>query len=187
MLPIIIMEIESDADRMLVERLYYTCRSAMLRRAKEILGDEDGAEEAVQDALVRLIRHMDTVREIPAAEQPCYLMMLNRTAALDIYRKRKRETALRQELEQAPNHEPPEAALPDELLINEEKINILMACVKELPQRDRDVLICRYMMDMSNEEIAPLAGVAAGSVRMLLTRARRRAFALYRQKGGHEE
>ena len=187
MLPIIIMEIESDADRVLVERLYHTCRSAMLRRAKEILGDEDDAEEAVQDALVRLIRHMDTVREIPTAEQPCYLMMLNRTAALDIYRKRKRNTALRQELEQALDAEPPEAALPDELLLGEEKIETLMECLRELPQRDRDLLSCRYLMDMSDEEIAPLAGVAAGSVRMLLTRARRRAFALYCQKGGHEE
>ena len=57
MLPLMITAIENDDDRQLAAELYTRYRAVMLRRAGSILKEDDRAEEAVQEAMLRVIRH----------------------------------------------------------------------------------------------------------------------------------
>ncbi len=56
MLPLMITAIENDDDRQLAAELYIRYRAVMLRRAGSILKEDDRAEEAVQEAMLRVIR-----------------------------------------------------------------------------------------------------------------------------------
>ena len=70
---------------------------------------------------------------------------------------------------------------PEEQLgafIDMERVDLLSRGLEKLPQRDRDILMYRYILEMSDEEIAGLLNIKPGSVRMCLSRARKNAFAV---------
>lgn len=92
MLPVFIMAIENDDDRTFVAELYARCQPAMQRRALSILKNESDAEEAVHEAILRVIRHLEKVRMIPRDEVLYYLVTVTETASIDLYRKRQRES-----------------------------------------------------------------------------------------------
>ena len=88
MLPVFIMAIENDDDRTFVAELYARCQPAMQRRALSILKNESDAEEAVHEAILRVIRRLEKVRMIPRDEVLYYLVTVTETASIDLYRKR---------------------------------------------------------------------------------------------------
>ena len=65
MLPVFIMAIEDDSDRQFAAELYHSYHSIMHQKALSILKKEDLAEDAVQDAMLKIICHLDKIREIP--------------------------------------------------------------------------------------------------------------------------
>ena len=91
MLPVFIMAIENDDDRTFVAELYARCQPAMQRRALSILKNESDAEEAVHEAILRVIRHLEKVRMIPRDEVLYYLVTVTETASIELYRNRQRE------------------------------------------------------------------------------------------------
>lgn len=64
MLPLFIMAIENDTDRQFVAGLYQRHRDFLLRCAQKILNDPDRAEEALHEAMLRVIRSLERVRQI---------------------------------------------------------------------------------------------------------------------------
>lgn len=68
MLPLFILAIENDDDRQFVADIYTRYRPALYRKAQKVLHDNDRAEEAVHEAMLRVIRYLDRVREIPSDE-----------------------------------------------------------------------------------------------------------------------
>ena len=83
MLPVFIMAIENDDDRTFVAELYARCQPAMQRRALSILKNESDAEEAVHEAILRVIRHLEKVRMIPRDEVLYYLVTVTETASIN--------------------------------------------------------------------------------------------------------
>ena len=163
MLPLFIMAIENDTDRQFVAGLYQRHRDFLLRCAQKILNDPDRAEEALHEAMLRVIRSLERVRQIPAEELLPYLVTIVQTASIDLYHKTNRERQAAQGREQA---------------------ELLRECLKTLPQREIDLLNYAYTLELSTKEITRLTGLAPGNVRQILTRARRKVLAAYIEKGG---
>lgn len=76
MLPLFILAIENDDDRQFVADIYTRYQPALYRKAQKVLHDNDRAEEAVHEAMLRVIRYLDRVREIPSDELLPYLISL---------------------------------------------------------------------------------------------------------------
>ncbi len=188
MLSLMITAIENDDDRQLAAELYTRYRAVMLRRADSILKEDDWAEEAVQEAMLRVIRHLEKVRMIPENERAYYLAAVTQTAALDLYRRRQREqqntfTGYDESLDASG----PAEDGPMELLLRREQAVLLRQCVALLPQRELDILNYRYLLELPHKEIARLMGLKPEHVRMLLTRAKRKLLLAYREKGGTDD
>lgn len=83
MLPVFIMAIEDDSDRQFAAELYHSYHSIMHQKALSILKKEDLAEDAVQDAMLKIICHLDKIREIPKREIPFYLIAITQTTCID--------------------------------------------------------------------------------------------------------
>lgn len=64
MLPLFIMTIENDDDRQFVADIYTRYHFALYRKAWKVLNDESYAEEAVHEAMLKVIRYLDRVRKI---------------------------------------------------------------------------------------------------------------------------
>ena len=112
----------------------------------------------------------------------------NKSAALDLYRRRQREqqntfTGYDESLD-APG---PAEDGPMEMLLRREQAVLLRQCVALLPQRELDILNYRYLLELPHKEIARLMGLKPEHVRMLLTRAKRKLLLAYREKGGTDD
>ena len=130
--------------------LYRQRWEPMVRVATVLLGVRAEAEEVVQDAFAALATRWSTVEHPPA-----YLRRSVVNGATGLLRKRR--TA-----ESHPVDPPPEEA-PAQLV---ELRDLLLG----LPERQRAVLVLRYVEDLTDDEIAETLGCRRSTVRSLAAR-----------------
>lgn len=63
------------------------------------------------------------------------------------------------------------APSPEGAAVAREAREAVLAALRELPERDRGVVACRYLLDLSEAETAEVLGVAKGTVKSRLSRA----------------
>ena len=59
----------------------------------------------------------------------------------------------------------------------------VMNILRKLPERDQEVLVRKYYLSQSDQEISTNLGCKPNSVRMMLTRIRRRVFSIMNEEG----
>jgi RNA polymerase sigma factor (sigma-70 family) len=136
-----------------------------------VLGDAAEAEDATQEAFVKAYRAMERFRE-GAAFRPWLLRIVANTA-----RNRRRAAGRRHGLQlraEAATQQDASAPSAEASVVATERRRTLLAAVNALSPDDRLVIGARYFLDLSEAEIAALAGVAAGTVKSRLFRARAR-------------
>lgn len=69
-------------------------------------------------------------------------------------------------------------ALPEDLYEKQEELEALAHVISKLPERDKALLESKYILQLSDKEIAKELDLAPQSVRSFLTRARRKAYAI---------
>jgi RNA polymerase sigma factor (sigma-70 family) len=141
------------------------------RTAYLVTGDAGEAEDAAQEAFVKAYRAIDRFRE-GSPFRPWLLRIVGNTAR-NRRRSAGRQLGLRLRARaQAPSAE--SAPSPEADLLRTERRTALLEAINALPADDRLVIGARYFLDMPEAEIAALAGVAPGTVKSRLFRARRR-------------
>ena len=132
----------------------------MYHIAYAILHDSYQAEDAVMDAFVRLLERQYSIEDPAANATKRLIIQVTRSAAIDLYRKNKRETE-RQTLVDDPS------ALRSSGQENAFTFEAgdLESMLQHLPQIYRDVLYCSYVRELSTEEIADELGISQSAVR----------------------
>ena len=74
----------------------------------------------------------------------------------------------------------------DNILIREDRIELLKMCLKQLTQREIDILNYFYTLDLPQKEIAGLTGLTTGNVRLIISRAKKKVLAAYDERGGFD-
>lgn len=130
-------------------------------------GDRAVAEDAVQDVFAGMYRKPPTLRD-PGNPLP-YL----RTAVLNRCRTtmRRRTTGERATLRVAASAETTTEPVEREAVSTSTRAEVL-AAVRALPYRQRDVILLRHWLGLSESEIAVTLGVSAGTVKSAASRAR---------------
>ena len=155
------------------------CRSV----ARNILGSDEDAEESLNDALLRVWQAIPPAKP----ENYCaYLLKLVRNAALDRYRARQRDKRgggqLSQALEELSEIFPAAENVESELE-QRELMQAVAAFLQNLPEKQRNLFICRYWQ---SEPVAALAGRFAkneNTVKVTLARLRKRLQKYLREEG----
>jgi RNA polymerase sigma factor (sigma-70 family) len=160
-----------DAYAVLVAR--YTARA---HRAAFLLGAGEETDDVVQEAFVKAFRHLARFRDGEPFGPWLLRIVANETRNLT--RSRRRRAALTLRLATA--H--PDGAAADgpvaEVLAAERRARLL-AAVNELPARERQVLVCRYFLDLSEAETAQVLAWPLGSVKSRTFRALNRLRGLF--------
>ncbi len=141
------------------------------RVAYLVLGDAAEAQDAAQEAFVKAYRAIDRFRE-GSAFRPWLLRIVSNAA-----RNRRRAAGRRRGLQlRAEAATLRDATLPsaEASVLRDERRQTLLAAINALSPEDRLVIGARYFLDLSEAEIAVLAGVARGTVKSRLSRARAR-------------
>jgi len=148
------------------ETLVLAYQSLAFRTAFLIAGDAADAEEAAQDGFVKAHRALGRFRSGEPFRP--WLLTIVANEARNRRRARGRRTALALRagpLSDAPGEDPEEAVLATE------RRQRLLTAVERLRHDDRDVLACRYFLDLSETETAAALGIARGTVKSRTHRA----------------
>ncbi len=143
--------------------------TTLYRVAFSVLRNASDAEDAVQEAFLRVLRHRDTLEEI--RDQRVWLIRIVWNIVLD----RKRRAKTRPETDDVSELA---RVLPASGLSAEQRASAaqhhahVLACVDQLPAKEREVLMLSAFEELTSVEIATVLGVTESSVRSRLFRAR---------------
>lgn len=140
---------------------------SMLRLARSIVaGDQDLAEDIVQESLIKVWRGLDTYRGEAPVEH--WIMRITHNTAVSALRARREDPWDPGEL--------PELAVvsAERAALGRENLRALRVAVRELDELSRSILALRELEGMSYEEIAATLEVSVAVVKIRLFRARAR-------------
>ena len=146
-----------------IEELFHHRRLSLVRLAVLLVDDLPTAEDVVQDAFTALFRrhgHRLTSLDDPEA----YLRTSVVNAARSVLRRRRTVRAHTF----AP--EPPVPAPEEDVLLHEEHREVL-AALRTLTSRQREVLVLRYWSHLTEAQIAATLGLSRGAVKSTASRA----------------
>jgi RNA polymerase sigma factor (sigma-70 family) len=138
------------------------------RSAYVIVRDASDAEEAAQDAFVKAYRALGRFRS-GAPFRPWLLQIVTNEA-----RNRRRSAGRRANLvlRAAEENRPGDAVpSPEAALLGSERRAELLAAVNALRDEERDVIACRFFLDLSEEETAAALDIKLGTVKSRTSRA----------------
>ena len=169
---LIFLLIEDDAQRSFMEGLYLDFRSKMYHTAHEVMGHREDSQDIINDTLLKLMDKIPLLMGLDCLALRSYVVISTRRTAIDLLRKRKRRSELLFGDDEFMDTIASSGADPDEGLLREADVSVLNAGLKRLPQRQRDLLNMKYILNLSDGEIAETYGIQPGSVPSTLSRAR---------------
>ena len=137
-------------------------------RTAALLGAGPDAEDVVQEAFVKAYSQLDRFRE-GAPFRPWFLRIVtNESRNLHRGAGRRRE---RERVTWAHTERLLASAEPLDSALSSERRRELVTALRTLPERDRQVVVCRYLLDLSEGESATVLGWPRGTVKSRLSRA----------------
>ncbi|MFC4590579.1 RNA polymerase sigma factor [Sphaerisporangium corydalis] len=140
--------------------------SAVAHRTAALLGAGDEAEDVVQEAFVKAFRHLAGFRRDAAFKPWLLRIVANQTHTTTRARGRRGELTLRIGAQ-------PELRVPDDpegAVIATDRRARLLDAVRALPEREREAVVCRYFLQLSEAETAEVLGCPLGSVKSRTSR-----------------
>ena len=141
----------------------------LYRVAYSVLRNAADAEDAVQEAFLRVLRHRETLGEV--RDQRVWLIRI----VWNVVLVRKRLMKTRPETDDVVELArvlPAEGLSADERVAAAQHHAHVLACVEQLPAKERQVMMLSAFEELSSVEIAAVIGITESSVRSRLFRAR---------------
>lgn len=162
-------------DRHRFLSLYRRYKKLMLYIAHDILHDPHDAEDAVHEAFLRLAEMIEKIHEIDCPETRSLIVMITKSKAIDLYRKKKRRAGT-VPLEDWAAAAPPQAE-------GVERGDGVARAIAALPRRERDVLLLKYDQGYGNSEIGKLLGLRPDHISQIAHRAKEHLRKIWRKWG----
>ena len=160
--------LSSESEKLTFAQIYEELRGDCYNVALAITKNKSMAEDAVHNAFMSVIRHKNEIFVLSASKRRAKVILIAKNKAIDILRFEKRRT-----------HEPISEAkgITDSSdvsasVIRQEALSFLIDCISALPDKYKTIFELRYVHDMTNQEIAALAGITAKSVSTRISRAK---------------
>jgi RNA polymerase sigma-70 factor (sigma-E family) len=143
----------------IVSELFIGHHRRLVGLASLLVNDRRTAEDVVQEAFAGLYRRWRHMRDADAAVQFLNKAVIN--GGRDMLRRRRRAGTA--DLRLVPRSELLDSA--EHTVIMRQDADRMWAAITALPMRQRQVLVLRYYLDQSEDEIADTLGVSRGSVK----------------------
>ena len=156
------MDERKEQAMAMLERWVGTFQPVVYRAAYLILRDAQAAEDVAQDTFIRA--YNAALRTDPGEFVRSWLYRIAVNTALNELRRRKRETAAVTRVGVEGGYDPTDAS---------DTQTVVSEAIDRLPDRLRVAVICRYFLDLSENEMAQVLRVRPGTVKSRLHEARR--------------
>lgn len=145
-----------DDGRAAVSALYAEHATRLLRVATVLLGDRAVAEDVVQDAFVALYTGWHRLRDREAAVGYLHRSVVNGSRS-----RRRRAAVAGRHATATPSH----VASAEDTLLAAMPGGAVVAALRALPRREREVVLLRHYLDLSERQTADALGLRPGSVK----------------------
>lgn len=173
---------KSDSEQERFSDLFEQHYLLMMKEAGKYFTAPEDVEDIVQEAILNLIEKKDKLLSLEPYHQAAYIATTVRNLSISVLRHRKC-------IEFIPLSELEDYQIPNDHMLDPEVIFTQKVYAEQfrkiwhtLPPEDQVLLGQKYILDETDEEIARDLQIKPSSVRMTLTRARRRAQAKYHQQ-----
>lgn len=167
---------ENPSDREFMLMVYESHKGLMMTTAQKYIADQNAAEDIVHDGVVKLIEKIPLLRTFDRCTLAGYIVSTVRNTAISYLRRqdtvRKHSVPTEEDIEDIP-----ELTMEELAILKEEKAR-LCEIWPMVSEEDRFLLEGKYLLEQSDEDLAAILGCKAASIRMKLTRARRRVYLL---------
>lgn len=151
------------------EQIYQRYRVLMYRVAYGVLNNRQDAEDAVQDAFVKIYDHIDDIGEVDSPRTRSFLMVVTRNVCLNELRSRKHDSGEDiEELDVAAE------VSVEEAVFSKLGVDRIKSALGALPVNYRDILYLTVFREYDLHGAAELLGITYENAKQRLQRARRK-------------
>lgn len=185
MISMILMSIDDDKQRSDVEQIWNLYGKIMLAKAFGILGNMQDAEDAVQEAFLRISKNAENFSEPKSPDTIALVSIYTRNVAINMYRRNKKRNELFGNDGDLDNVISAAAESEDiaQLIVNDETVEIVRRAINMLDEPYKDVILLKYYYHKKNIEIAEVLGVDANTVNGRVFRAKKKLKELIGEEG----
>ena len=152
--------LESDRDRQEFLELYNLYSNPMLLVARKIFSkDQSSAEDAVQNAWMKVVENFSKIQAIPCKKRGAYLVIIVKNEAISMMRKQKIEFPIN------------EAVFGEEVDM-EQNIPSILGIIHQMPPLYRTILEMRFVEGRNTREIATMLHLKESTVNTRIHRGR---------------
>ena len=169
--------IDDEKDQLRFEEIYYAYRKQMLLVAQRILHDPIEAEDAVQTALLGIAKQIKSISSHNPQILRAYALTAAKNAALNLLPKKQQELLSITDMDIADD-----TNLFDQVAASQD-YELLLTALKKIPSIYRDVLMLKYVQELSMKEISALLNRKAATVHQQITRGKKLLIAQCREEG----
>lgn len=162
--------LEGDTDRF--EELVHAYEKGIYNLCLRMLGDEQDALDAAQEAFFKAFRSLSGFRG--ESRFSTWLYRLAGNVCLDTLRKRPNAPTVSMDDDDTPLFLADSSPSPQEILERSEIRRTVDAALGTLPPEFRQAVVLRDVNGFSYEEIAEVTGLGTGTVKSRISRARRK-------------
>jgi RNA polymerase sigma-70 factor (sigma-E family) len=149
---------EESARAVLVEKLYHQEAVSLVRLARLFTDDRTGAEDIVQEAFIRLYHAAERIED--TERSAAYL----RSIVLNLARDHNRRGLLSLR-HQDSMIDPKIPEMPEDQIVRTESQTEVIDALNSLSPRQRDCLVLRFYMDLTEKQIAVTLAISPNSVK----------------------
>jgi RNA polymerase sigma factor (sigma-70 family) len=149
---------QAEAD---LEAVFSRYQAQLLGTLYHLVGNEDDARDALQEAFVKCWRHREKVPEVANLKAWVFRIALNTGRDL-------RQTAWRRKKHPLPASEAmvqTSGTTPTQIAEQNEQLLLLRQAITQLREEEQEVFLLRQNGDMTYEEIATSIGIPTGTVK----------------------
>ncbi len=165
----------SDSEINKIEMLYSLYSRNMLTEAYRILKDECYAEDAVQQAFIKIMNNLNRIDLNNINSTKKFLIIITRNVAIDIYNSRKNVLSNSEYIDAVDQEDAELFAIsksPCDELLEKEKCSRIMNAINDLNPIYRDVIMLERIYGYSRKDIATLLNINYDTVKKRSERAR---------------
>lgn len=179
MLSFYLAMVDTPEDKLFVEELYTAYERMMFRIAFRVLRQKYDAEDAVQEAILSVIKGdaLEKMKTMTDIERKSYLTVIVKNSAYKIYNKRKKNN------ENSIYNDSDNANITEETVLSSLSIEEIQETMNMLTESDYDILCLYLINEQTYEEIAAALDIKPDAARQRVHRAKKRLMNKLQERG----
>lgn len=161
--------LDNDADKAFVEKLYIEYMPFFRCRAYKYVNNIEIANELAHDCMVNIIKHLDTIKNLPEDKVRTYLSICINNIAKN-YLKRLSKQVPNKVYDLADDYYLADGQCVEDEIEQKYKYEALRTGFDKLCEKDKSIIVMKYDLELKDSQIADVLNIKQDSVRMTVFR-----------------